>query len=135
MAQDYYSTLGINSRDASQEEIKKAYRKASQWRIILTELAVMNSKFKANKREAYQTLNVILETRQQDDDQFGTADPRGASIPKSIPGDFEFNWSGHGSPFGGMDDIFEQMIWRWFTFWKSSPKRKSSNQCRRRCYS
>jgi DnaJ-class molecular chaperone len=97
---DYYSTLGIN-RSASQEEIKKAYKKMSMQHHP-DRTGGDDSKFK-EINEAYQTLNDPQ--KKQMYDQFGTADPRQQQYRS---GDFEFNFNG--SSFGGMDDIFESFF-------------------------
>ena len=98
---DYYSTLGIN-KNASQDEIKKAYKKMSMQHHP-DRTGSDDSKFK-EINEAYQTLNDPQ--KKQMYDQFGTADPRQHQYRS---GDFEFNFNG--SPFGGgMDDIFEQFF-------------------------
>ena len=97
---DYYSTLGIN-KNASQEEIKKAYKKMSMQHHP-DRTGGDDSKFK-EINEAYQTLNDPQ--KKQMYDQFGTTDPRQQQYRS---GDFEFNFNG--SPFGGMDDIFESFF-------------------------
>jgi DnaJ-class molecular chaperone len=97
---DYYSTLGIN-RNASQEEIKKAYKKMSMQHHP-DRTGGDDSKFK-EINEAYQ--NLSDPQKKQMYDQFGTADPRQQQYRS---GDFEFNFNG--SPFGGMDDIFESFF-------------------------
>ena len=97
---DYYSTLGIN-RNASQDEIKKAYKKMSMQHHP-DRTGGDDSKFK-EINEAYQTLNDPK--KKQMYDQFGTADPRQHQYRS---GDFEFNFNG--SSFGGMDDIFESFF-------------------------
>jgi len=97
---DYYSTLGIN-RNASQEEIKKAYKKQSMAHHP-DRTGGDDSKFK-EINEAYQ--NLSDPQKKQMYDQFGTADPRQHQYRS---GDFEFNFNG--SPFGGMDDIFESFF-------------------------
>ena len=97
---DYYSTLGIN-RNASQDDIKKAYKKMSMQHHP-DRTGGDDSKFK-EINEAYQTLNDPQ--KKQMYDQFGTADPRQHQYRS---GDFEFNFNG--SPFGGMDDIFESFF-------------------------
>ena len=97
---DYYSTLGIN-RNASQDEIKKAYKKMSMQHHP-DRTGGDDAKFK-EINEAYQTLNDPQ--KKQMYDQFGTADPRQHQYRS---GDFEFNFNG--SPFGGMDDIFESFF-------------------------
>lgn len=97
---DYYSTLGIN-RNASQAEIKKAYKKMSMQHHP-DRTGGDDSKFK-EINEAYQ--NLSDPQKKQMYDQFGTADPRQQQYRS---GDFEFNFNG--SPFGGMDDIFESFF-------------------------
>src|SRR5210317_2138529 len=97
---DYYSTLGIN-KNASQDEIKKAYKKMSMQHHP-DRTGGDDSKFK-EINEAYQTLNDPQ--KKQMYDQFGTADPRQHQYRS---GDFEFNFNG--SSFGGMDDIFESFF-------------------------
>jgi DnaJ-class molecular chaperone len=98
---DYYSTLGVN-KNASQDEIKKAYKKMSMQHHP-DRTGGDDSKFK-EINEAYQTLNDPQ--KKQMYDQFGTADPRQRQYNSQ---NFEFNFNG--SPFGGgMDDIFEQMF-------------------------
>ena len=95
---DYYSTLGIN-RNASQDEIKKAYKKMSMQHHP-DRTGGDDSKFK-EINEAYQTLNDPQ--KKQMYDQFGTADPSQQFQYRSS--DF-----GSGSPFGGFDNIFEQFF-------------------------
>lgn len=95
---DYYSTLGIG-RNASQEEIKKAYKKQSMAHHP-DRTGGDDAKFK-EINEAYQTLNDPQNKQMYD--QFGTTDPNQRRYNSQ---NFEFNFNG--SPFGGgMDDIFE----------------------------
>jgi molecular chaperone DnaJ len=94
MSKDYYSTLGVN-KGATEEEIKKAYRKLSKkYHPDVNKDAGAEDKFK-EVSEAYETLSDS--NKRSNYDRFGTADPRG------------------GNPFGGgsghgfsMDDIFSQ---------------------------
>jgi len=98
---DYYSTLGV-SRNASQEEIKKAYKKQSMAHHP-DRTGGNDTKFK-EINEAYQTLNDPQ--KKQMYDQFGTTDPNQRRYNSQ---NFEFNFNG--SPFsGGMDDIFESFF-------------------------
>ena len=85
MAKDYYQTLGVN-KDASQEEIKKAFRKLAHEHHP-DKKSGNADKFK-EINEAYQTLGNEQKRRQYD--QFGSAGPGFGS------GGF----SG-GGPFGG----------------------------------
>jgi molecular chaperone DnaJ len=93
MSKDYYSTLGVN-KGATEEEIKKAYRKLSKkYHPDINKDAGAEDKFK-EVSEAYETLSDS--GKRSNYDRFGTADPRGG-----------------GNPFGGghgfnMDDIFSQ---------------------------
>src|SRR5210317_287054 len=90
---DYYSTLGVN-KNASQDEIKKAYKKMSMQHHP-DRTGGDDSKFK-EINEAYQTLNDP--EKKQMYDQFGTADPRQRQYRSQ-----NFN-------AGGFDDIFDQMF-------------------------
>jgi molecular chaperone DnaJ len=93
MSKDYYSTLGVN-KNATEEEVKKAYRKLSKkYHPDINKDAGAEDKFK-EVSEAYETLSDS--GKRSNYDRFGTADPRGG-----------------GNPFGGghgfnMDDIFSQ---------------------------
>lgn len=97
---DYYSTLGIN-KNANKDEIRKAYKKMSMQHHP-DRTGGDDSKFK-EINEAYQTLNDPQ--KKQMYDQFGTADPRQNQYRS---GDFEFNFGG--SPFGNVDDVFQQFF-------------------------
>ena len=98
--EDFYKILGV-SETASQDEIKKAYKKQSMAHHP-DRTGGDDSKFK-EINEAYQTLSDPQ--KKQMYDQFGTADPRQRQYRT---GDFEFNFGG--SPFGDMDDIFSQFF-------------------------
>lgn len=98
---DYYSTLGIG-KNASQDDIKKAYKKQSMAHHP-DRTGGDDSKFK-EINEAYQTLNDPQ--KKQMYDQFGTTDPNQGFNFRS--GDFA-----GGNPFGGQagfDDIFENFF-------------------------
>ena len=122
MAKDYYKILGV-SKNASAEEIKRAYRK-----LALQYHPDKNSsdgeKFK-EINEAYQVLSDTQKRAQYD--QFGTAGPEGAPFggggfggfdPNTSGFDFrDFNGStsrggfGFGGGFGrGFGDIFEDLF-------------------------
>lgn len=77
-ATDYYSVLGI-SRDASAEDIKKAYRKlARQWHPDVNSAPDAQSKF-AEVSEAYEVLSDPQKRERYDlgGDPFGGASPNG----------------------------------------------------------
>lgn len=71
MTKDYYSTLGV-SKDASQEEIKKAYKKlAKKYHPDLNKSPDASEKFK----EINEAATVLGDSRKREQyDQFGTAD-------------------------------------------------------------
>lgn len=93
---DYYEVLGV-SRDASQEEIKKAYRKLAReyHPDVNSNTKDAESKFKEVK-EAYDVL--ADPDKKARYDQFGHA---------AADGDFFGGFGHHDSDFGGFGDIFD----------------------------
>jgi DnaJ-class molecular chaperone len=108
---DYYVVLGVTS-DASEEEIRKAYRKLAHEHHP-DRSGGNEAKFK-EINEAYQTLS-DKQRRQQYDmmRQFGASGgyvPRGGSPFGGFGGDFE-SPSGFGSGgLGGLDDLLQQLF-------------------------
>ncbi|AHD06352.1 molecular chaperone DnaJ [Paenibacillus larvae] len=93
---DYYEVLGV-SKNASQEEIKKAYRKlARQYHPDVNKAADAEEKFKEAK-EAYDVLSD--NQKRATYDQFGHVDPNQGM------GGF-----GGGADFGGFGDIFDMFF-------------------------
>ena len=108
MAKDNYETLGV-SRSATQDEIKKAFRKlAHQWHPDVNKSAGAEERFK-EINEAFQTVGDPTKRKQYD--QFGST-PGGQSA--SGGAGFEDIFS------GGFEDIFE-------SFGFSSRSRKGSD--------
>src|SRR5574344_1696320 len=107
MAKDLYAVLGV-SKTASDDEIKKAYRKlAKQYHPDLHPGdKVAESKFK-EINDAYEVLSDPK--KKSNYDQFGTADPTSGfggaggfdGFSGFSGGGFEFNGG-----FGGINDIF-----------------------------
>lgn len=101
---DFYDVLGV-SKDASQSEIKKAYRRLSKkYHPDLNDAADAEEKFK-EVAEAYETLSD--ETKRSNYDQFGHAstDPNFGGGGFGGAGGF-----GGGDAFSGFDDIFSQFF-------------------------
>lgn len=108
---DYYDILGV-SRDASKEEIKKAYRKlALQWHPDKNESPEAEKKFK-EINEAYEVLSDPK--KRETYDQFGRAafEP-GAGFGFRGPFTYTYTYKtgspfeGLGFDFGGFSDPFE----------------------------
>lgn len=106
---DFYDILGV-SRDASQDEIKRAYRKLAHQYHPDKAGKEHEAKFK-EVNEAYQVLS-DPEKRQRYD-QFGSADFGGAGGPGGFGGSYEDLFRQFGGGFGGaggfgsiFDDIF-----------------------------
>ncbi|UFT97825.1 molecular chaperone DnaJ [Radiobacillus kanasensis] len=94
---DYYEVLGL-SKDASKEEIKKAYRKlARKYHPDVNKEADASDKFKEAK-EAYETLS--NEQKRSQYDQFGHAGPQSQG----------FGGFGGAEDFGGFGDIFDMFF-------------------------
>lgn len=113
MAKDYYETLGV-SKDASAEEIKKAYRQLAKKyhpdRNKGDETAAQQFK---EVNEAYQVLSD--DTKRKQYDMYGSAEPGAGGFGGGGFGGFDFGGSGgfrgHGfEGFQGFSDIFEQMF-------------------------
>lgn len=110
MSKDYYKILGVK-KDATQDEIKKAYRKLSKQHH--PDLNKGNSESEAKFKEineAYQTLG--NEKARSAYDQFGTTGGGGGFAGEN-PFGGGFNSQGfnfNGANFGDFGDIFEQFF-------------------------
>lgn len=107
---NYYSTLGVD-KGASQDEIKKAYRKqAMKYHPDKNKGDPEAEKKFKEMNEAYQVLGDEKKRKQYD--TFGSAGGAGGN---------PFGWAGaSGAGFGGFEDIFSQ-------FWGGWRGRQQSN--------
>ncbi|MEI6222797.1 MAG: molecular chaperone DnaJ [bacterium] len=100
---DYYEVLGV-SRDASVDDIKKAFRRlAKVHHPDLNKDAGNDEKFK-ELNEAYEVLSD--QQKRQTYDQFGHAAAQGGFDPSGAGG-FDFSGFQGGGGFGDLGDIFE----------------------------
>ncbi|MBQ1506142.1 MAG: molecular chaperone DnaJ [Erysipelotrichales bacterium] len=103
---DYYEVLGV-AKDASEDEIKRAYRKlAKKYHPDLNHEPDAADKFK-EVTEAYEVLSDAQ--KRQNYDQFGFAGMDGASGFGGFGSGFGGSGFG-GTGFGGFDDIFSSFF-------------------------
>lgn len=103
---DYYDILGV-SKDASDDEIKHAYRKLSKkWHPDINKAPNAEAKFK-EINEAYETLSDPQ--KRANYDQYGSADGAGAGFGGGQGGGFG-NFGGGDAGGFGFDDIFSQFF-------------------------
>lgn len=98
---DYYSTLGVN-KDASQDEIKSAYRKLAK--LYHPDLHPNDEKCAQKFKEVNEAYEVLGDSNKRANyDQFGSAD--GNNFFGGNAGGFSGHFGGGG--FGGFEDIFD----------------------------
>ncbi len=108
MSKDYYNILGV-SKNASQDEIKKAYKKlAKKYHPDVSSEPNAESKFK-EIQEAYSVLSD--ETKRRNYDQFGEAGEKfsgfgGFNFGGFSHSEFDFEDLFEGMGFGGLGDLF-----------------------------
>jgi curved DNA-binding protein len=106
---DYYRIMGVE-RDASQDEIKRAYRKlARKYHPDVSKEADAEQKFK-ELGEAYEVLKDPEKRKAYD--QLGSQWQAGQEFrpPPGWQGGFEFRDFGGGEDIGGFSDFFESLF-------------------------
>jgi len=105
---DLYQLLGV-SKDASQDEIKKAYRKlAHQYHPDKNpDNKESETKFK-EINNAYEVLGDAQ--KRQNYDRFGNSENSAGPGPGGFAGGQEFNFNNGGSPFEDLNDVFESFF-------------------------
>ncbi len=111
MARDPYEVLGVK-RDASDDEIKKAYRK--QARQHHPDRNPGDKQAEARFKELQDAYDILSDkTKRAHYDRFGTAGP-GPGMGGGGPGGFNFHWGGSGAAPGqvppGAEEIFRQFF-------------------------
>src|SRR5271154_3462257 len=101
--QDYYATLGV-ARDASAEDLKKAYRKlAMQYH---PDRNPENKQAEAKFKEVSEAYDVLKDDQKRAAyDRFGHA-----AFEQGGPGGFGGGFQGGFEAAGGLGDIFDQMF-------------------------
>src|SRR5437667_8109968 len=95
MARDYYDTLGVQ-RNASEEDIKKAYRKLA--RQYHPDRNPGDKQAEQQFKEVQEAYDVLSDkTKRTQYDRFGTAEPgAGFRGSRGGPGGGTFHWGGPG---------------------------------------
>jgi len=112
MAGDYYETLGVK-RNASEDEIKKAYRKLA--RQYHPDRNPGDKQAEARFKEVQTAYDVLSDkSKRSQYDRFGDAEP-GAGFRGQGPRDFHFQWGGGPGFQQNMDpaqaeDLFRQLF-------------------------
>lgn len=114
MARDYYEILGVK-REASEDEIKKAYRKLA--RQFHPDRNPGDKQAEVKFKEVQDAYDVLSDkTKRTNFDRFGTAEPQaGPGGGRRGPGGSTFNWGGSGGDFQEIDpsqaaDLFRQVF-------------------------
>ena len=103
MPRDLYETLGVK-KDASDEEIKKAYRKLA--RQFHPDRNPGDKQAEGRFKEVQEAYDVLSDkTKRAHYDRFGTAEP-GAGFGRGGAGGQTFHWGG---PGGGFEGNFQGM--------------------------
>lgn len=127
---EYYDTLGV-SKDASQDEIKKAYRKLSKkYHPDINHEDGAEEKYKA-VQDAYETLGD--DQKRQMYDQYGKAgaDAGFGGGGQGFGGFGGFGGGGQGAQFSGdLNDLFEQMFGGGFSSDPNRPRQGRDLQYR-----
>src|SRR5947209_7524755 len=108
MAQDLYDVLGV-SRSASDDEIKKAYRKLA--RQHHPDRNPGDKQAEARFKEVQEAYDVLSDkTKRANYDRFGTAEagPGGFGGGRGGAGGQTFHWGGGGGP-GGFQEVDPEM--------------------------
>lgn len=104
MSKNYYDVLGV-SKDASDDEIKSAYRKLAK--KYHPDLNPGDKTAEAKFKEASEAFEVLGDaTKRKNYDTYGSADGPGAGFGGAGFGGFE----GFSSGFGGFEDIFSNIF-------------------------
>jgi curved DNA-binding protein len=109
MPRDYYEVLGVK-RDASEDEIKKAYRKLA--RQYHPDRNPGDKQAEANFKEVQEAYDVLSDkARRERYDRFGFAGPeQGMPGGEGGPGGFRFHWGGPGGGQSVDPEMAEELL-------------------------